>query len=65
MVVRYSIEGHPFLLPPYSEAELEEIGFINDPPVRYFSHRRSAQPTPDQEPPAPPPADIPPEREQP
>jgi hypothetical protein len=65
MVVRYSINGGAYLLPPYSEAELAEMRGINDPPICYFSHRRSAPPTPDQEPPAPPPADIPPEREQP
>jgi hypothetical protein len=60
MVLKYSIDGHPFGLPPYSNAELAVKHFINDPPLRYFSHRRSAQPPQDQKPPAPPPADIPP-----
>jgi hypothetical protein len=61
MVLRYSIDGDPYRIPPYSKAELAEMRFINDPPLRYFSHRRSAQPPQDQEPPGPPPADILPE----
>jgi hypothetical protein len=65
MVLRYTKAGNPYRIPPYSKAELAEMRGINDPPLRYFSHRRSAQPPQDLEPPGPPPADIPPEREQP
>jgi hypothetical protein len=66
MVLRYSIDGHPFRLPPYSKAELEEMRRpLDNPLICYFSHRRSVQPPEDQEPPGPPPADIPPGREQP
>ena len=65
MVVRYTKDGSPYRVPPYSRAEWEEMRFLKDPIVRYFSHRRSAQPPQDQEPPGPPPADTRPERKQP
>ena len=65
MVIRYTKDGSPYRVPPYGRAELEEMRSLNNPIVRYFSHRRSAQPPQDQEPPGPPPAGIPPEREQP
>ena len=66
MVLRFSINGGPYRIPPYSKAELEEMRRpLDDPLICYFSHRRSAQPPPDQEPPGLLPADILPEREQP
>jgi hypothetical protein len=65
MVLRYTKAGNPYRLPPCSKAELEEMRFLNGPLVCYFSHRRSAQPPQDQEPPEPPPADPRPERRQP
>jgi hypothetical protein len=33
MVLRYSIDGHPFRLPPYSEAELAEMRRPLDNPL--------------------------------
>jgi hypothetical protein len=65
MVLRYTKAGNPYRLPPYSKAELEGMRGINNPPISYFSHRRSAPPPEDQEPPELPPADTRPEREQP
>jgi hypothetical protein len=66
MVLKYSIDGGPYRIPPYSKAELEEMRRpFDDPLICYFSNRRSAPPPQDQEPPELPPADIPPEREQP
>jgi hypothetical protein len=65
VVLRYTKAGNPFRLPPYSKAELEEMRVpFDDPFICYFSHRRSAQPPQDQEPPELPLADIRPEREQ-
>jgi hypothetical protein len=66
MVIRYTKDGSPYRMPPYSRAEMEELRRgINNPPVSYFSSRRSAQPPQDQEPPASPPAGIRPERRRP
>jgi hypothetical protein len=66
MVIRYTKDGSPYRMPPYSKAELDEMQRVfNGPLISYFSHRRSAPPPEDQEPPELPPADIPPEREQP
>jgi hypothetical protein len=65
MVLKYSIDGRPYRMPPYSRAELDEMRNINDPPISYFSSRRSAQPPQDQEPPGSPPADTRPGRQQP
>jgi hypothetical protein len=66
MVLKFSIDGGPYRMPPYCKAEWEELmRGINNPPISYFSHRRSAPSPEDQEPPKPPPADTRPEREQP
>jgi hypothetical protein len=66
MVIRYTKDGSPYRSPPYSRAEMKEMWRgINNPPISYFSHRRSAQPPQDLEPPGLPLADILPEREQP
>jgi hypothetical protein len=66
MVIRYTKDGSPYRSPPYSRAEWEEMGRgLNNPPISYFSSRRSAQPPQDQEPPELPPADTRPDRKRP
>jgi hypothetical protein len=66
MVIRYTKDGSPYRSPPYSRAEWEEMQRgINNPPISYFSSRRSAQPPQDQAPSGPQPADIRPGRKQP
>jgi hypothetical protein len=65
-VVRYTKDGSPYRVPPYSRAEWEEMmRTINNPPISYLRSCRAAQSPQDQEPPEPPPADTRPERKQP